>query len=61
MRLKPCSLICAWEAVLTAKTSTAEYEMKRSSLLILAAGVVRGVAASQPTRMLLTVHLNDPG
>jgi quercetin dioxygenase-like cupin family protein len=45
---------------LVVKTSDAEYGMGPGHLLILSPGVVHSVRASEPTDMLLTVHLQNP-
>jgi quercetin dioxygenase-like cupin family protein len=49
------------EGLLSVKTAAGErHQMNAGSLLLLAPGVTHSVKASQPTSMLLTVHLDEP-
>ncbi|HET6385165.1 MAG TPA: hypothetical protein VFJ58_17375 [Armatimonadota bacterium] len=48
------------EGSLAVKTPGSEYQLSAGGLLLLAPGVTHSVKASQPTSMLLTVHLDDP-
>jgi quercetin dioxygenase-like cupin family protein len=45
------------EGVFTVKTPTAEHQMNRGHLLLLAPGIIHSVTASQTGSMLLTVQL----
>ncbi len=48
------------EGMLVVHTLDSQHDMNSGSLLVLAAGVVHSVRASQPVRMLLSVYLHDP-
>lgn len=48
------------EGELRVETTGGQHTLQSSGLLILAAGTPHSVTALQPTRMLLTIHLDDP-